>query len=106
MSFAKVFASIIAHIAQGTPIWKISAPASIHTTKSALDNNMDQFLSNGSCLKAYDQIEMTDDPKERIALFLQGAINPYIPWGTEKVLFDTGMNADFFSLLIQSKVNL
>lgn len=84
MSFAKVIASIFSQLASGTPIYKISAPASIHQPKSGLEMNKDQIFSNGNCLLLLDEIADTSDPVERIAKLLGGLFHTHIDWIADK----------------------
>lgn len=84
MSFAKALASIVSQMAQGTPIWKISAPASIHTDKSGLDITIQAVFSNHATLEMLNAVDSTDDPIERLALILSALMNPHHIWSPDK----------------------
>ena len=84
MSFVKVISSIFAQLAAGTPIYKISAPAFIHQTKSGLEMNEDQTFSNGPSLLSLESIQDTADPVERIARLLIGLFNVNMEWKSDK----------------------
>jgi hypothetical protein len=84
MSFAKVFSSLVRQLASGTPIYKITVPASIHTDKSALQVQSDQFMNDGNCMESYNRIDSLEDPIERIGCILLGLFNPHQVWITDK----------------------
>lgn len=84
MSVAQVIASILAQLAKGTPIWKISVPASIHTDVSEVQNLANQMNTNEEKFILLNNIDYMDDPLERIASIISFVIDPYRNYITEK----------------------
>lgn len=84
MSLARVIASFVGQVASGTPIWKITAPAFIHDSRSLLDLVMEAQFSNKDALARLDQIDTMEDAHERLATILAWLVNPHKPQSTKK----------------------
>lgn len=83
-SFAAVFASMMAQLASGVPIYKITAPSSIQAPISQLEVSQGQFFSNGNTLLEYNKIDGEEDPVKRLALVFQGLFSTSHVFGTDK----------------------
>lgn len=68
----------------GTPIHKISIPASIHTDKSGLQVQQEVLFSNYASLKSFDSIHSLKDPIDRLAAVVAGMIDPHTVWDVNK----------------------
>ena len=84
MSFVKVIGSIFAQVSNGTPIWKVTIPAWMHTDKSTLDMTRIATFSQESSLLLLNQVAQENDPVKRMALVLSALVNPNITWTTDK----------------------
>ena len=84
MTLAQVIGSIISQLGSGTPLWKSSVPASIHTDKSALDFTRDAMFSNQKSLERFNAIDGEQDPVKRLGLAMSGFFNFHNPFSTEK----------------------
>lgn len=86
MSFLNALTSILYQLGTGVPIWRISAPSSIHEASSGVNKAQDQIFSNGNCLLALEAIDSCIDPIERIGLLITAIFNvnmvltPYKPF--------------------------
>jgi hypothetical protein len=92
----KVVSSIVSQVATGTPLWKISVPAFIHDTKAQVDGLMIWWFSQEHSLRLLNQIASTQDPIERVALFLIAMNNPFIEHSTDKPF--NSVLGEFYSL--------
>ncbi|KAI8909638.1 hypothetical protein EDD86DRAFT_218479 [Gorgonomyces haynaldii] len=84
MSLVKLVGSVVSQLAQGTPLWKISMPASIHMDQTAVTMFQKNVANNCSTLRCLDTIDTTHTPMERIALVLLSFLDPYIPFTSDK----------------------
>jgi hypothetical protein len=84
MSVAQVIASILAQLAKGTPIWKVSVPAEIHTDVSEVQNLANQMHTNEEKFILLNNIDYMDDPLERIASIISFVADPYRNYITDK----------------------
>jgi hypothetical protein len=83
-SLPKVLSSIVHQLANGTPIWKITVPASIHTDKSGIHLQKDYMFTNPNTLEAFNKVASSKDPVERIGLIILGSLDPFMEFSVDK----------------------
>lgn len=84
MSLFKVVCNIIAQLASGTPVWKISIPAFLHEDLSAIEGLRRLYFHNAEALGQFNLIDSLEDPVRRLAHCLAGIIDPHINFFTDK----------------------
>ncbi|KAI8910450.1 hypothetical protein EDD86DRAFT_205470 [Gorgonomyces haynaldii] len=75
-----ILTSIISQLAQGTPFYKISTPALLHTDASGLEILERVLFSNKLAIALLEDIESLQDPAERIARVLRCFLDLHIDY--------------------------
>jgi hypothetical protein len=84
MSVADLFTSALSQISKGTPVWKMSVPASFHHDRSLLQVYRDLYFTNQECLLRYNQVASIEDPIERLGHLVSAILNPHVVFNHKK----------------------
>ncbi len=84
MSLVQVVSSVVAQLAKGIPIHKISVPAFIHAPESQLDTLVKALLTYPNTLEAWSKVDEEEDLYNRFGLVLEAIINPHANFGSDK----------------------
>jgi hypothetical protein len=82
--FAELITSCTSQLASGTPIWKLSIPASFHHDQSFTEVLRDQMFRNEECLLKLNGLCDIEDPVERLGSLLSAILDPHKRYRPEK----------------------
>lgn len=80
----KLVCSIIAQVASGVPIWRISIPSLLHDDLSGVEALRKLMFHNEASLACFNEIDTLESPMERLINCLKAIVDPHVKFMTDK----------------------